>query len=66
MGVLEFLGLWIGLIYYFAAGVAMNVTSAPDVALICLGFLIVLLSPVLAAMALIWRWRRRRIIRARR
>ena len=64
MGVLEFFGLWIAFIYYFAAGVAMNVTSAPDVALACLGFLIVLLSPVLATMALIWRWRRRRTHRA--
>jgi len=37
MGVLEFLALWLGMIYYFAAGAVLNVRDAPDVALACLG-----------------------------
>ena len=60
MGVLEFLALWLGMIYYFAAGAVLNVRDAPGVALACLGFLAVLLAPPAAIAAVIWRSARRR------
>lgn len=60
MGVLEFLGLWIGLIYYFAAGVVLNLGDNPRVALASLAFLIPLLVPPMVIVAVIWRLARRR------
>ncbi len=64
--VLEFLLLWVGMIYYFAAGAVLNVRDAPYVALACLGFLIVLLAPPVAMAAVIWRLARRRMASADR
>lgn len=60
MAVLEFLGLWVGLIFYFAAGVVLNVADNPGVALASLAFLIPLLAPPVAIVAVIRRLARRR------
>ena len=57
---LEFLGLWIGYIYYFAAGVVLNAGDNPRVALASLAFLIPLLAPAVAIVAVICRLARRR------
>ena len=62
----EFLTLWFGMIYYFAAGVVLNVRDAPDVALACLAFLVPLLAPPVAIVAVVWRLARRRAASASR
>ena len=64
--VLEFLTLWIGMIYYFAAGAVLNVRDAPGVALACVAFPVPLLAPPVAIVAVVWRLARRRVASAGR